>query len=118
MTWTAKNANLTKLSVKERRNLLPPQLISLFQKMNSLDMDVKKVWLFGSRSRGDARENSDFDLAFQLGSRKNWSRFVTDVAEDPPSLHRYDLVDFENADEVLQKEVLKEGIVIYESEQK
>ena len=51
------------------------------------------IWL--ARARGDARENSDFDLAFAVSDKLNWSRFVTEIQEDPPSLHRYDLVDFE-----------------------
>lgn len=37
------------------------ELINLFKSMNSLD----KVYLFGSRARGDYKKESDIDLAIE-----------------------------------------------------
>jgi predicted nucleotidyltransferase len=38
--------------------------------------NVRQLWLFGSRARGDARENSDVDLALALmppDGKHNWA---------------------------------------------
>lgn len=43
----------------------------------------------------------------------NWVYFCNEIEEDPPSLHKYDLIDFAKADEPLRKTILTEGIVIY-----
>lgn len=115
MTWTAKNSQLLNYSVVEREPHLPRALRELLKTAESHKLELNRVWLYGSRARGDARENSDFDLAFEILNKTDWSRFVTQIQDDPPSLHQYDLVDIEQCDEALRKAILNEGVLIYES---
>ena len=80
----------------------------------------QRIWIFGSRARGDARETSDFDIAFQLspGTERQWTHFVLAMEESPPSLHKYDLVDFSSASAELKAKIKEEGILLYEKDQK
>ena len=84
------------------------QEILQLEKTNS----VKKVVLFGSRARGDYKERSDIDLAFQGG---NSSRFILDVDEETSTLLEFDIIDL---DKPVRAELLdsikREGILLYE----
>lgn len=115
MTWTATQPDLRNMTTRDRFAHLPAYIKTLLDKANSLKLGPTRVWIFGSRARGDARENSDFDLAFEMENDKHWSQFVNDIHEDPPSLHKYDLINFRNIDTPLRDSVLKDGIIIYES---
>lgn len=44
--------------------LTKEQIIQI-QQVFSLYPTIKKIWLFGSRARGDFRNNSDIDIAFE-----------------------------------------------------
>lgn len=110
MTWTYKNIDASK-NVYDQ---LPTHLKFVIDKARS-ELVLNKVVLFGSRARGDARDNSDFDLAFSVSDQKNWVKFALSVEEGVPSLYNYDLVNFEKADPELKKSIQKEGIVIYEN---
>ena len=73
---------------------------------------IKKVVLFGSRSRGDFREKSDIDLAVQGGA---YQRFALAVDEETSTLLKYDIVLLDGAVQAELREVIeKEGMVIYE----
>ena len=72
---------------------------------------VKKVILFGSRARGNNRERSDIDLAFEGG---NSVRFALDVDEFTPTLLKFDFVDLSTANEAILKEIEKDGVILYE----
>lgn len=82
-----------------------------------LTLKPKKIMLFGSRARGDAKAHSDFDLAFFLSEegKRKWSNFVLEVEEEPISLLKIDLVDFDRVDKAFKEQILKEGIALYES---
>ncbi len=115
MTWNAAIIGLTSYSVKDRREHLPEHLQKLVERACAT-MRVRKVWLFGSRAKGGARPNSDFDLAFEIELDSSaWAAFSTSIQDDPPALYRYDLVLLNRAEPSLREAVLKEGIVIYES---
>jgi predicted nucleotidyltransferase len=75
-----------------------------------------RVILFGSRARGDAREYSDYDLAFKCSPDRqlDWLRFVTAADDLPITLRPTDLVAWEEASPELQERIKREGIVIYE----
>lgn len=74
--------------------------------------DLKKVFLFGSRARGDFQRASDIDLAVLGGDVLH---FALDVEEETQTLLEYDIVDL---DKPIQREfakvIQKEGIVLYE----
>lgn len=71
---------------------------------------LRRVYLFGSRARGDAREDSDVDLAFEHGSSPAaWADFVNMAREQAPILLDLDLVDLSSATPELREQILKEG---------
>ena len=70
--------------------------------------------LFGSRARGDQRPNSDFDLVVKNAhTPANWARVLTSLEEELHTLHKIDLLDFEQLDLAYVKEIQREGIVLY-----
>lgn len=73
---------------------------------------IKKIILFGSRARGDFYERSDIDLAVSGG---NTAEFRLDVDENIHTLLMFDVVDLDGPiSEELQKEINRDGVVIYE----
>ncbi len=74
--------------------------------------NIEKVILFGSRARGDNGEKSDIDLAAFGGDVIN---FTFDVDEETSTLLMFDVVNLNGriSDE-LQKEIDRDGIVLYE----
>lgn len=77
----------------------------------AIEYKIKKVVLFGSRARGDFRKKSDIDLAVTGG---NITGFALDVEEKTETLLRYDVVDMQKAQDELRKNILKDGVIIYE----
>ena len=73
---------------------------------------ISKIILFGSRARGTNKERSDIDLAICGG---NFDGFYWDIKENINSLLSFDLIDLDNSISAeLNKEIKKDGIVIYE----
>lgn len=112
VTWTAQF--LSSLASHEIQAKLPVHLQQLIQKAIDL-LHVSRIIIYGSRARGDARENSDFDLAFIFPNKQNWAEFTREIQEESPSLYHYDLVDLDKCDLKLIKKILDEGIIIYDS---
>jgi predicted nucleotidyltransferase len=80
------------------------------------DFNPKKIFLFGSRARGDFTSTSDLDLAFELDANSNpekWAYFCVELDESAPSLLNFDLVNFNEASEALKRNILKEGKVLF-----
>ncbi len=77
---------------------------------------VKKAILFGSRARGDYKNNSDIDLAF-IFNNNDKDNFIKMQAklEELNTLYKFDVIDF-NAlkNDKFKEEILKDGIVIFE----
>lgn len=72
-----------------------------------------KIYLFGSRSRGDHTERSDIDIAIDAGRRislteKGQIVSMIDALNIP---QKTDLVDINRAPETLKNNILKEGIL-------
>ncbi|WP_165741656.1 nucleotidyltransferase family protein [Candidatus Thiosymbion oneisti] len=74
-----------------------------------------KVFLYGSRARGDNKLKSDYDFAFELPNSVNRSRFKLEVREKVPSLCGVDVVVLDEISDDLKAEILKEGKLLYES---
>lgn len=73
---------------------------------------VERLTLFGSRARGDNKERSDVDLAVNGG---HFYAFRTLVKETIWSLLCFDIVNLdEGVSEALQREIDRDGVVIYE----
>jgi predicted nucleotidyltransferase len=79
-------------------------------------VDPAIVILYGSRARGDGRENSDYDLAFVFPkeSHRKWVRFLADYDDAALTLLPVDLVDWNEALPSLRAQIDKEGITLYE----
>jgi predicted nucleotidyltransferase len=74
--------------------------------------NIEKVILFGSRARGTNSERSDVDLAVIGG---NYLDFYFDVEEEANTLLMFDVVNLnKKISEELQKEIDRDGVVIYE----
>mgnify|MGYP003300045303 CR=1 FL=1 len=74
--------------------------------------DIEKVYLFGSRARGDYKERSDIDLATTGG---NAVEFALDVDELTSTLLKYDIVNLDRTvQEELRESIRKEGRLMYE----
>lgn len=82
----------------------------------SQSLDVERVWLFGSQALGAATPHSDVDMAFRLppGSRERWTAFVLECEEEVPALVDLDLVDVDQCDPALAREIVATGRVVYE----
>lgn len=95
-------------------NTLPESIQNLL-KLGIERANPKRVILFGSRARGDHRENSDFDVVFQsLEMPEQWSRFMAEYQEEPITLHKVDLLIYENASPDYRKNIDREGVILYE----
>ncbi|MBI4588137.1 MAG: nucleotidyltransferase domain-containing protein [Candidatus Rokubacteria bacterium] len=77
--------------------------------------EVVRVWLFGSRARGDHRARSDIDLAVEApgASRRAWLDLCR-LVEEATTLLRIDLVLIEDAPSALAQQIRREGRVLYE----
>lgn len=79
---------------------------------------VNKIVLFGSRATNNAKRTSDIDLAI-LGkdlSDTDVSHIRYDLEEKVKTLLKFDVVHFDTlTKEGFKNDILKEGIVIYES---
>ena len=77
-------------------------------------LDLKRAFLFGSRARGDAREDSDIDLAFDHSSALPiWADFVNAMREQAPTLLDLDLIDLAQATPELRARILAEGTLVH-----
>ena len=76
---------------------------------------VERVWLFGSRARGDNFERSDIDLAIEAPTMDDdWLKIKLDFEDAAPTLLLIDLVRFEDAPEHLREQIRDEGIMVHE----
>ncbi len=77
----------------------------------------QKIILFGSRARGDHRENSDFDIAVmgRKNSEREWNEALTMIEETPITLHPIDIVEFEKLSDEYQSNIREEGKILYGS---
>jgi predicted nucleotidyltransferase len=79
-------------------------------------VDPTRVILYGSRARGDARQDSDYDLAFVFSPdrHRQWVRFLADLDDAPVTLLPVDLLDWNEASKSLREKISSEGTTLYE----
>ena len=82
----------------------------------SADIGLEKVWLFGSRARGDQRDKSDVDLAFKFDQTKlkNWTLFFVDFEDNIESLLPFDLINIDAVEDRFRDKIMEQGILLYE----
>jgi predicted nucleotidyltransferase len=76
---------------------------------------VRRIILFGSRARGEARPRSDIDIAVEApaATARDWLRLV-DISEDADTLLAIDLVRLDDAPPELRDRILREGQSLFE----
>lgn len=74
---------------------------------------VTKIVLFGSRSRGDARDNSDYDFAIWVSDRAKWVALASEMNEKNITLLPVDILIHDEVSAEYKKNIEREGIVIY-----
>jgi len=77
------------------------------------DADVLAVLLFGSRARGDASQNSDFDVCLVLGREPRSDRDRAEKRLEYLAEGDLDVAVFQALPLHIRSRVLKEGTVLY-----
>jgi predicted nucleotidyltransferase len=78
---------------------------------------AERLVLFGSRARGDARYNSDIDLAVYGMPQQNQGTFYWE-ADELPTLLKFDLVHIHpEMDPAFLANIEKDGIILYGEDQ-
>lgn len=108
--WLARNRPAYKL-----QGPALPTSIGDVVRLGILFAAPQRVVLYGSRARGDARYNSDYDLAFFGVERpEGISRLRADLEDEPITLLQVDVLDAREASQTLIRNIECEGRVIYE----
>jgi uncharacterized protein len=93
---------------------LPESVMNLIQRGVEL-LAPESIVLFGSRARGDHRENSDFDIAFKGINRSDeWTRFTSLYRDEPITLHKVDLIIYESSSPEYRRNIDRDGVVLFE----
>jgi predicted nucleotidyltransferase len=76
----------------------------------------RRIYLFGSRSRGTHRRTSDIDLAFEFdpSAIRGFNAFCAIMEDEAQTLLAFDLVDLNSCSEPLRADILLTGKVIHE----
>ena len=79
------------------------------------EINPNEIILFGSRARGDHRENSDFDITVKASSipSATWAKLQVALEEEPITLYHVDLVDFSQLNDDYKKRISSEGKILY-----
>ncbi len=95
--------------------ILPKSIQKLIQLIISY-INPESIILFGSRARGDFRQNSDFDIAVKKANldQHHWADLLVKVDEEPITLLKVDLLHYEDLSDSYKKNIDQEGILIYE----
>jgi uncharacterized protein len=80
------------------------------------DLVKHRVLLFGSRARGNAKRQSDFDLAIDGDEPLPIKKFyeIEEALEDLPTLYSFDWVDLAKTNTRFRDEAMKSARIIYE----
>ena len=92
---------------------IPPRLLHALQEELPQKFPVRKIWLFGSRARGDHMSYADVDLAFDIADFKGWDWLDMVEMVDHETLLKVDCVDLGSAPADLKENIFRDGIVIY-----
>lgn len=84
-------------------------IINVFKNYDSLE----KVYLFGSRARGDYKDISDIDIA--IDSKEDITFKVLRDLDDLRCIHTFDVVNINLIGDKLKENIEKDKICIYEN---
>jgi predicted nucleotidyltransferase len=79
-------------------------------------LPTARVIVFGSRARGDFRENSDLDVAIDSGEviPAEVMERIREALDELPTLVTFDVVDLNAVSKSFREEILKTGRVVYD----
>ena len=103
-------------AIRTATDVILPASIRRLVELAVRAVDPARVILYGSRARGDARQNSDYDLAFVFPEdrHRQWVRLLADMDDAPVTLLPVDLVGWNEASDSLRERICSEGITLYE----
>src|SRR3990167_7450519 len=84
-------------------------------------LPVKKVILFGSRSKKTSLERSDYDFAIDApeATEIEWLKFSEKIQEQTPTLCQIDLIWLNKPiSEKLKNDIRESGIIVYDAKNK
>lgn len=95
--------------------ILPERIKVNLVSVLSKEPSVEKAFLFGSRSRGDAADHSDIDIAlFGSGIPLSLNTKLRDAA----GLYQLDIIRIDELDNIdLLLNIERDGVVIYSAEE-
>ena len=78
---------------------------------------VERMYLFGSRARGDNRPDSDYDFLISIGKLDSLWKFAGFWGDLEDAFHSsVDVVTDETKDRELLDEARKDGLLVYEEQ--
>ncbi len=87
----------------------------MYRKIVIDELDPDKLILFGSRGKGNAQFNSDYDITIDSGKiNLNEKRNPKEKIEGIIGLHKCDLVFLKEVDKGFKDLIQKTGKIIYE----
>lgn len=94
---------------------LPAQIVSVIEYLKEHLPEESAIVLFGSRARGTARHNADFDIGIFSMTRFRWQDFAVwkAAAEDIAWPYIIDLTDLTRAPDSFLEEINQEVLVLH-----
>ena len=97
---------------------LKPEDLELLEELlfSPLRKHHSKIWIFGSRARGDYKPFSDIDILYQIP--KNYTITLSDISDIKERLeqsnlaYKVDIVNIEDLAESYVEEILKDRVQI------
>ena len=78
---------------------------------------VERIWLFGSRARGDNQDRADIDIAIYCpaATAKDWLH-ILDIIDDADTLLEIDCLRLDELreDSAIKQSIEREGVKLYE----
>jgi type I restriction enzyme S subunit len=95
---------------------LTDEEITLIQKNITIILNdsPKKVYIYGSRVLGKAKQYSDIDLAFDLGRKMSMEELadLREAFDNSDLRYKVDITDLRNVDLMFRDSILKQGLLI------
>jgi uncharacterized protein len=101
------------------KTIADPVVDFLIREARSLGA-IETILLFGSRSRGDAQDRSDYDIAVFAPSMSHaaWAEWKDKITSTAPTLLALDLILVTpDMSDSLRKNITREGRVLYVKDQ-
>ena len=93
------------------------QIIEAIKQAGMISFNIIRIVLFGSRSRNEHYETSDYDICIYGILTTNEREKISTYFEELPTAITFDLLyNYNILDEILRNQIEEEGIVIYQNE--